>query len=297
MMGNDKQGESMKIGVHSGISNEEYHSGPGLSSSGLKLIDRSPLHYWARYLDPHREASEPTPALILGTAIHTAILEPDRFGEEYAIAPVVDRRTKDGKAEWQAFLDDCAVNKKTAITKDDYDTCARISRAVVAHPLFATFFAKGAAEQSVYWKDPETGVLCKCRPDWMVAGAPVMLDVKSTQDASPSAFAKSIFKYGYHISAAWYLEGWRQATGENIDQFIFAAFEKDAPNALAFYQADEAMLQIGRQECQRLLTIYADCLNSNTWPGYEPSVTPLSLPPWVMKAANDNEEIEEIAYV
>jgi hypothetical protein len=131
----------------------------------------------------------------------------------------------------------------------------------------------------------------------MVDGMPIMLDVKSTQDASPSEFSRSIFKYGYHISAAWYLEGWRQATGEHDKDFIFAAFEKDAPNAVAFYQADADMLQIGRQECQRLLALYADCMQSKEWPGYNPAITPLSLPAWVRHAANDNDEIEAIAYV
>jgi exodeoxyribonuclease VIII len=94
----------MKTGIYAGISNDAYHGGPGVSKSGLDLIARSPLHYWTRYLDPQRTPTEPTPSMRLGTAIHTAVLEPGEFAKRHHVAPVVDRRTKDGKAAWEAAL-------------------------------------------------------------------------------------------------------------------------------------------------------------------------------------------------
>ena len=69
------------------LTNAEYHASEGISASGLKLIGRSPLHYWAAYLDPKREPRVETPALKLGTAIHTAVLEPMRFADEYVVVP------------------------------------------------------------------------------------------------------------------------------------------------------------------------------------------------------------------
>lgn len=284
----------MEVGVYKGISNDAYHGGEGVSKSGLDLIARSPLHYWSKYLDPQREQQEPTPAMQLGTAIHSAVLEPDLFASDYLVMPKFDRRTKDGKADYEAFVMEAAG--RTVISGDDYATCVQIQRNVTAHPAAQLLLADGEPELSVFWRDAETGVLCKCRPDWMNYKANVIVDVKSTDDASPEGFKKSIAKYGYHVQAAWYLDGFKAATGTAPKAFIFAAFEKKRPYATAFYYADEAMIELGRILYRERLNAYAQCLKRNLWPGYPQQLQPISLPAWVLKAANDNEETE-IAYV
>lgn len=276
-----------EVEVIEGMSNADYHAHPAISASGLKLIGKSPLHYWAAYLDPDREPREETPALKLGTAIHTAVLEPDRFRQEYVVAPQVDRRTKDGKETWAAFEAECAAGGKTPISADDFSTCEKISHRLREHPAAQVLFKSGVAETSMFWTDPETGVQCKCRPDWLISGV-ACVDVKSTTDASPAAFARACANYEYHMQAAWYLDGIRSCTNDDVSAFIFAAFEKDTPHAVAFYNADPDMIELGRREYRRRLAIYADCLKSNTWPGYPASITNLSLPAWVLKAANDN---------
>lgn len=274
--------------VIEGMENDAYHAAEGISASGLKLIGRSPLHYWARYIDPNREPQEETPALRLGTAIHCAVLEPWRFADEYAVAPKVDRRTKDGKDTWAAFEAECAAGGKKVIADGEYRTCMAISERLNRHPAASVLFRNGVAEVSMFWEDAETGVVCKCRPDWLIKRTAIV-DVKSTQDASASGFARSVANYEYHMQAAWYLDGVRACLGDDAPQaFIFAAFEKDAPHAVAFYNADAEMIELGRREYRRRLAIYAACKRSNVWPGYDSSITSLSLPAWVLKAANDN---------
>lgn len=274
--------------VIEGMENDAYHAAEGISASGLKLIGRSPLHYWARYIDPNREPQEETPALRLGTAIHCAVLEPLRFAAEYAVAPRVDRRTKEGKETWTAFEAECAAAGKKVIADGEYRTCMAISERLNRHPAASVLFRNGVAELSMFWEDAETGVLCKCRPDWLIKKTAIV-DVKSTQDASASGFARSVANYEYHVQAAWYLDGVRACLGDDAPQaFIFAAFEKEAPHAVAFYNADPDMIELGRREYRRRLAIYAACKRSNVWPGYDPSITNLSLPAWVLKAANDN---------
>lgn len=275
--------------VIEGMSNDAYHANEAISASGLKLIGRSPLHYWAAYIDPNRAPREETPALRLGTAIHTAVLEPMRFAAEYAVAPKVDRRTKEGKETWAAFEAECAAAGKNVISDGEFATCMAISERLNRHPAASVLFRSGIAETSMFWVDPETEVVCKCRPDWLIKGV-ACVDVKSTQDASAVAFARSVWNYEYHMAAAWYLDGMKICLGEQAPSaFIFAAFEKEAPHAVAFYNADAEMIELGRREYRRRLKIYAACKRSNVWPGYDPSITSLSLPAWVLKAANDNE--------
>ena len=90
----------MKPGIYQSteLSNEAYHSGPGVSQSQLKLIDRSPAHLRAS-LDGQTKNSQ-TPGMFIGTAIHAAALEPEEFDKQYVVAPeeFADRRAKGYKA-------------------------------------------------------------------------------------------------------------------------------------------------------------------------------------------------------
>lgn len=273
----------MTNGILDGVSNTAYHSGHGISKSGLDLIAKSPLHYWAAYLDPNREPRTETPAMKLGTAIHTAILEPDAFADRYRVMPEgLDRRTKAGKEIYEALLLDAETNDATLISAADQQTALQIATNVRRHPLARNILRDGKAEQSVFWTDAETGVLCKCRPDWLLDPNPnpAILDVKSTTDASPDGFMKSAYTYRYHVQAAWYLDGLEAATGMKPDSFMFLAIEKEPPFAVAFYYADEAMIAAGRAEYQRHLRTFAACAASDTWPGYPSKLLPLALPKW-----------------
>ena len=86
------------------LENADYHRHHAVSKSHLDQVARSPLHYWARYVDPNRVEPEPTPAMTIGTALHSHVLELDTWDQRYVVMPEgIDRRTKAGKAEWEAF--------------------------------------------------------------------------------------------------------------------------------------------------------------------------------------------------
>ena len=292
----------MKTGIFSDVSNADYHGGPGISKSGLDLIAQSPLHYWARYINPDRERQEPTPAMLIGTAIHSAVLEPELFDSEYVVVPedapkrpsVTQLNAKKPSDDTLAAIDwwhgfNEAAAGKAVLSSADYAACTAIAGQVRSHPAARVLFTNGVAEQSAYWVDDETGVQCKCRPDWLIAGVAIV-DVKSSENASAAAFQRSVVSWRYHVQAAWYLDGIRAATGENLQAFMFAVFEKKPPYASAFYYADADMLEIGRREYRRNLALYADCMSRNVWPGYSSEILPISLPTWVLNAANDNQE-------
>lgn len=270
----------MEPGIYTGITNDDYHAGPGISQSALSALARSPLHYWAQHVDPNRERREPSAAMKLGSAIHMAVLEPELFVEAYVIAPKVDRRTKDGKATWDQFVID--AGDKELLSAEDYIVCQSIAQQVRNHPTARKVFQDGIAEESVYWHDRETGLLCRCRPDWMKGN--VIVDLKSTDDASHAAFQRSAWNYRYWMQAAWYMDGVEQATGIRPEAFVFAAFEKSAPYACAFYYADEAMLEMGRREYRKLLNVLTHCIATDTWPGYPTEVTALGVPSWAIAA-------------
>lgn len=263
------------------LTNQEYHAAAGISKSGLDLIHRSPRHYWQRYLSPDRAPSHPTPAMVIGTATHSAILEPVDFAATYIKAPQFDRRTKAGREQYAAFEEENP--EKIGLAPDVYQDVILMREAVRQHPAASMLLQDGLAEQSVFWRDPLTGVLCKIRPDWMPEGRPIIVDVKTTDDASPEGFAKSILNFRYHVQAAWYLDGWNYATREERAGFVFIAVEKKPPYAVAVYVLDAAAVAAGRDEYRANLDAYARCLATDEWPAYSPKIESLSLPIWALK--------------
>jgi len=263
------------------MSSADYHAHPAVSKSVLDKLARSPLHCRA-YLDGER--TEPTPAMLLGTAVHTAILEPERFDVEYAVFEG-DRRTTAGK---QAYAD-LVSRGKSIVSASDSDVISSMAAAVRAHPVASALLRNGSAEQSVFWTDPMTGLGCKCRPDWWRTDN-IVVDVKTTEDASPAAFAKSIAGFRYHVQAAHYL------AGTQADRFVFIAVEKKAPYAVAVYELDAVSLEVGEAIRREELNIYDICSRAGEWPGYSPDIEVLSLPAWAFpKSESDEIEVEYVA--
>ena len=268
------------------LENAEYHRHAAVSKSHLDQVARSPLHYWARYVDPKRVQPEPTAAMLLGTAVHTHILELREWDQRYIAAPDgIDRRTKVGKEAWAAFEAEAAG--RTVISRDDAELVMAMGRAVHGHPAAAMLLAlPGAAETTWMWHDQPTGLQCKCRPDWLTTDGSLIVDLKTTEDASPAGFRKSIANWRYHVQASWYLDGIEQATGRRPEQFIFICVEKKAPHAVAVYAADAEMIAAGAKQARLDLDTLAVCKAADAWPGYSDQIETISLPAWMRPKAD-----------
>jgi hypothetical protein len=261
---------------HMTLTNEQYHRNSAVSKSHLDQVAKSPRHYWGRYLDPDRVKPEPTAAMILGTALHTAVLEPHLWDEQFAVPPqAFDRRTKVGKELALAFEADAAG--KTVLTPDDADRIRRMADAVHTHPAAGFLLdLPGTREASYFWTDEATKLECKCRPDWHSQDRRLLVDVKTTEDASPRGFQKSVANFRYHVQSAWYQRPFAEA-----EQFLFIAVEKQPPFLVAVYAATPAMMAAGDRVAQRDLETLAQCRASNEWPGYSDEIQMLDLPSWV----------------
>ena len=263
------------------MQNADYHRHFAVSKSGLDQIAKSPLHYWSRYLDPNRITPEPSAAMRLGTALHTHVLELDQWDNQIAVAPSdINRRTKEGKEQWAAF--EAAAKRKTVITADDAEVVMAMGRSIMRHPGAAMLLGlPGKAETTHMWTDATYGLECKCRPDWLTDDGSIMVDLKTTRDASPRGFMRSIADYRYHVQAAWYLNGVEQATGKRPDQFIFICVESTAPYAVAVYAADEVMTDRGYEQAMKDLGKLAVCRAADSWPSYSDQIELISLPDWM----------------
>lgn len=264
---------------------EQYHVRTlgEVSNSGIKQALRSAAHYKAWIETPD---DNDTPTLAFGRAFHCALLEPKRFATAYAVPPDFgDLRTKAGKAARDAWH---ASNPRVeTIPQEDMDRITGMLRAVHAHPWARRAVQDGSSEVTCRWIDAETGLPCKARADYFVQGrAPYVLDVKTTLDASPEEFTRSIAKYGYHIQHAHYCEGWRNA-GIPLSNYLLLAVESQAPYAVALYHIDAEAEQRGYDLRSKGIQRIAHGMQTGEWPAYTNDITRLSLPRW---ALNDPKE-------
>ncbi|EET4701708.1 exodeoxyribonuclease VIII, partial [Escherichia coli] len=125
--------EDIEPGIYYGISNENYHAGPGVSKSQLDDIADTPALYLWRKNAPVDTTK--TKTLDLGTAFHCRVLEPEEFSNRFIVAPEFNRRTNAGKEEEKAFLMECASTGKTVITAEEGRKIELMYQSVMALPL------------------------------------------------------------------------------------------------------------------------------------------------------------------
>lgn len=263
--------------------NMDYHADTSrIGKSGLDLIDRAPLIYWQKYLDPNRvRDDDQTPAMLLGSATHCAVFEPLEFAKRYVVPPKFDRRTNHGKLDAANF--EAQFPNHTHLTPEQYESAMRMAEAVNKHPLVGQLLALGGvSEFRMDFTDPRTGALCKMKAD-RITPSGIILDLKTTKDASPAEFAKSCANYRYHVQDAWYSDGFEAATNVKCEAFIFVAVEAET-GIVKPYTLDLESRQLGREQYSLNLDTYLECKHTNIWPAYGDEISELRLPSWAFKS-------------
>jgi len=268
-------------GVYPKMPMSEYGALDAANFSTLKHFKRSAAHVREAIVSP----PEQTAAMLLGQATHSAILEPDLFAEEYAVAPQVDRRKKKDKEIWAQFEKD--NHDKDILRREEWELCTAMAASVHGHPAVSNILAEtGFNELSFIWKDAETDVLCKGRCDRLgyVMGNSAVIDVKTTEDASERAWIREVIKYQYHAQTAFYLDGLEKLSPSVERKFIWIVVEKKPPFCCALYQPDDATLAKGRSMYRKYLRQWVQCNETGVWPGYPSNIQPLLLPDWALRA-------------
>lgn len=278
------------FGIVRELDADSYHNAGGLSYGGLKLMAKSPAHFFALKRDTRRPPDVQRGGQLEGELAHCATLEPLEYAFRYAIGPDVSRATK----EWKAFE---AGNPGRVCIKPAQHAAAMAQAASIrSHPELAKLLAVGDSEVSAFWHDPATGVLCQCRPDHAspigtdTMPGVILVDVKTYSDASPQEFERQVARKRYHWQAAWYSDGYAIAAGVPVVGFVFVAVETEWPYASCAVMLDEDSLDIARREIRPLVERYHQCNASGVWPGYAPGIEQITLPAWYaarVEAAGD----------
>lgn len=258
---------------------ELYHgdccAGASLSSSGARqILETCPAKFWFEsYLNPNRPSDDDS-RFELGTAAHTALLEPASMTERIAVVDASDWRTKEAKEMRATFR----AAGKTPILKHQAMAILEMREAVLAHPAAKRLWSDGRAEPTYIWRDPLTEVWLKARPDFVSADGRRVVDYKTTSRAEKDAFARRIYEHGYYQQGAWCLDGIEAATGQAPEEFILVAQEIEPPYLVSVFRLGRRALEWGRLLNRRAIQIFADCIATDVWPGYGDRAVELELP-------------------
>lgn len=245
------------------MTNKEYREAEGISRSELFTISKTPLHFKYEQDNP----KEDTKSLLFGRAAHKYILEQEDFFKEFAIEPMIDKRTKAGKEEYRMFLE--SLGGKAIISGDDFQKILQMYDAIQSNSV-AVALLTGEHEKDFFWVDDLTGEKCKCRPDCLTQyeGKKYIVDYKTTDSCEDGHFERSCRKYGYKFQSGMYTEGVFQNTFEQYG-FVFVAQEKTAPYAVRVYFCTPEFVAQGYDKFRELIGIYHYCKETGNWYGYE----------------------------
>jgi hypothetical protein len=242
----------------------QYHASAGLSKSLLGHLLKSPAHLKA-HLSAEKE--EPTKDMLLGTAIHEATLEPEKFLKNWAVLPVgLDRRTTAGKAAYADFV--AANTGKNLLSAEDYQTAVSVAASLKDKMGFAGSLRSGTPEISLY-APADNGLQMKARLDLFDPERNIIWDIKTTVAADPFGWRKEVFKYNYALQASHYLDlARRTGLGNDKTVFAFAAVEKVAPYAVGLYTIKAETILKWDSIRRGLLAQWEKAENIGIWPCY-----------------------------
>lgn len=298
---------------------EKYLAQDQFISAGKlhSMLTKTPkqfLYDWQTEAMLRKEGTEQdeTAATILGSAMHTLILEEQNFNNEFIIFDPANRPEQDKgmtskiNRDWKAkFKAQAQINERTLLKIEDFDIVFNQATAVKDHPIASNILhQKGITELSIYtmviWGDKSFYV--RIRPDRVLYEKPNFIDLKRSRDASPQEFARDAGKFGYDMKMALYKDilsyHWLKLmaflnvdvtpANEALKHSIIIAVDNTAPYDVGIYPIPEVTHELGQYRYRAALDRFGRALEFQKWPGYEiysedRGLIPLILPPWYSK--------------
>jgi len=258
------------IGIRPDIDNDTYHQGPGISSTDLGKLSISPAHY--QHWLATKDSTETSDTFWIGIALHQLVLEPHDFDKNFVILEPGQRRTSR-----------IQNTPPIQLTRAQGTVVLGMAAAVNAHPV-ARNLLRGVIEHSFYWIDPETKLLCKCRPDCINLELNVIVDLKSCSDASYEGFKRAIGANRYFAQDAYYRWGVSEALKQSHNDeftaptgFVFVAVEKIPPYEIGLYSVEASGKELGLDLVKSELKQIRKCTDSGCWPGYPQTIQEIAM--------------------
>ena len=242
----------------------EYLEDPAINNSGLKIFSQSPAKF-AYWRDNQKPA---TVSQLEGAGLHCKILQPELFEKSFG-SEAAPRKGSAGRTTWEKD-NPMAV----ALTPNQWENVRAMAGSFenTSCTVARELLEEGTPELSIWFDDPLTGLRCKIRPDFL-RDDDIIIDLKSTKDASPKGFFWEIKRWGYNYQAAFYKRGIDLAYAaagvkRKVKAFLIIAIENFPPYEVACYMISEEIIAEAQTQINTSLKRYAECLRADVWPGY-----------------------------
>lgn len=260
------------------MSDRDYHAHASLSSTGARqlLAPGCP----AQFAHDRQHPRAPTETMRVGRAAHRIVLG---SGADIVFGDYPNYRTKESR-DWRDTVE--ARGDIPMLTDSpDASRILGMRTALHRHPVFGAVFdpARGDAETSAFWTDPDTQVDCRARFDYLPhpqpGRRPILADYKTTEDANPTEFARSAAKWGYPMQADWYLRPARHLYDDE-PAFVFVVQSKTPPYLVSVVQLGAEDLAYAHARNDMALRIFKECTDTGVWPGWGDNIHTLEMPTW-----------------
>jgi hypothetical protein len=270
-----------KSGWYSGIPIERYHSpnmcdAPAVSSSDLRTCwSKSPAHMFAKWAEnPEREVKVPTNAMKLGGCAHYLLLGEDNFRTKYVAEPETYRDVKTAEVKkWnnnahvcQAWHEKQRLTGKMVMKVDALEEIVAMSRSLALEPLVKDGLLRGHIETSGFFKDKETGLWIKVRPDVVPTSGPDYVDLKTASEVTTIALMYTIREYGYHQQGGLVWE-FCEAMNIPFETFVLLFVETSNPNCARTVPLTDDDLARGRLQNRAMMRKIRQCIDLKHFPG------------------------------
>lgn len=298
---------------------ERYHTqccvGDSLSSSDFRRLIVSPANFWMlSNMNPDRIEEPEKEAFALGRAAHHLLLGEDDFGKLFAIRPTTapDGRPWNGNNKsCQEWLAQKALDRITVLTESQVETIRGMAGllpwqkgmtncGLANTPIIAEGgLLNGLIEKSMFWKDRDTGIWLKARPDAIPLNTRDYGDLKTASGVDQRSLEFTLHDRGYFIQGALIGMGAREALGSDMDGFTLVFVDKKPPYAVSVRSLTVEDLALGEMLIHVALKLFVRCRATGIWPGptaHEADAEMLRLPPWSRERFEKHIEMLEAQF-
>lgn len=274
----------MKPGIHTDISIESYHADKTwISATGLKHSAASMAQY--KYFLDGGYDDDNKPHFSFGNAFELALLDTKGFEEKVAIAqteiwkhdalaekpdlkvPANSKSYQDAKKAFEAANADKYIIPD--VGKESFETIEEMMKSCYRDQWIQELIKNINYQNTLCWIDPVTQLQMKTRPDICKINKNVIVNLKTTTDASPSAFSRELASYDYPLQAVVEIEGAiRTGLMELVEKYFWLVVEKQAPYNAVLYNFEISDWQTYQDSYKFLLSRIKRCMESGIWPGY-----------------------------
>lgn len=237
----------------------EYHKlATHHSASSLKMFLSSRRDYHSRYILGEEQPAKPN--LDLGKVAHALILEPHLLDDVVVQIPkeaLASNGAKSG-SNWKKFkADHC---ESILLKSEEMQHVKAMFAACYANPMAKKLLtAKGQTEHTIIHNGERN---FRVRPDRITSG--FVIDLKTSADASPRGFWRSVQQFRYYLQASLYLRVCNECRGEE-HTFVFVVVRSSPPYHVACYTLDQQWLTRGEAEIEQAVEDIELCHQHDDW--------------------------------